>query len=268
MKRNKTSLQPKRNNVGNAASSGRRVRDKVVVEDGEGNDQYTSAMPRFDAKNANQKLAISYLREGRQVVSLQGSPGTGKSMIAAYWAALQLKSKKIDQIILLRPNVLNGNTIGLLSGNEAEKLAPFFVQLVEHLKKFLGAGYYQYCVEKGVIVTRAFEYIRGQSFERAIVIADEVQGLNFEEFETLLTRVGEDSQLIMTGDSRQVNRGFISGMDSTFKMLEEAVVNAPRFLDEDDLDVLEDAVGIVRFTPDDILRSGFVKAITKLYYFN
>lgn len=250
------------------STSARRVRDKFTPEMLEENgQQYVAAMPRFEAKNANQRLALHYLREGRQVVSLQGSPGTGKSMIAAYWAASQLKAKKVDQIILLRPNVLNGSTIGLVPGTESEKLAPFFVQTVEHLKKFLGAGYYQYCAEKGIIITRAFEYIRGQSFERATVVAEEVQGLTFDEFETLMTRIGEGSQIILTGDSRQVNRGFASGMDSTFKMLEEAVKNAPRYLDDEDLDVLEGAVGVVRFTPDDILRSGFVKALTKLYYY-
>lgn len=223
--------------------------------------------PKFEPKTQNQKLALAYLREGRECVFLTGSAGVGKSMIAAFWAASQLKQKKVEQIVLLRPNVHNGKSIGSLPGTESEKLAPFFVQTMQHLKKFLGGAYLQYCVEKEVIVTRAFEYVRGQSWENTIVIAEEVQNLDFGEFETLLTRVGEGTQLICTGDTRQVNKGFVTGMDSTAKMITDAVANEVAFLDDEDLDVLEDSVGVVHFTPEDIIRSGFCKAIVKLYYF-
>ena len=97
---------------------------------------------KFEAANANQKLALAHLRAGKQVVALIGSAGVGKSMLAAYWAASQYKAKQISEIILLRPNVLNGKTIGLLTGNEDDKLAPpFFVQTKTHLAKFLGRCY-------------------------------------------------------------------------------------------------------------------------------
>lgn len=226
----------------------------------------TQAVPKFDAKTQNQKLALAYLREGRTVVALSGSAGVGKSMIAAFWAAHQLKQKKIEQIVLLRPNVHNGKSIGLIPGTEAEKLLPFFVQTLDHLGKFLGKAYLNYALEKEIIVTRAFEYVRGQSWENTIVIAEEVQGLEPEQFETLLTRVGEGCQLICTGDTRQINKGFNSGMDKTFKMIEDALESQPEYLDNTDLDVLEDSFGIVHFTPDDILRSGFCRAIVKIYY--
>ena len=86
----------------------------------------------------------------------------------------QYKAKQISEIILLRPNVLNGKTIGLLTGNEDDKLAPpFFVQTKTHLAKFLGDATLKYCENKGVIKTKAFEYIRGYSFENALVIVEE-----------------------------------------------------------------------------------------------
>lgn len=224
------------------------------------------AVPRFEAKTDNQKLALAYLRAGKSVVSLEGSAGVGKSIIAAYWAATQLKQKKIEKIILVRPNVHNGKSLGSVPGSEAEKLAPFLVQTMAHLERFLGGAFLKYCIEKEIIVARAFEYVRGQSWENCIVIAEEVQGLSSEEFETLLTRVGENAQLICTGDTRQVNKGFVSGMASTFAMIEDAIKNEYDYLDDEDLNSLEDSVGIVHFTPDDILRSGFCKAMVKLYY--
>jgi len=223
-------------------------------------------LPKFEAKTQNQKLALAYLREGKQVVALIGSAGVGKSLIAAYWAATLLKQKKIEQVVLIRPNVLNGRTIGLLSGNESEKLAPFFVQTMEHLRGFLGGAYLEYCKNKEIIVTRAFEYIRGQSFENTLVILEEGQGLDNDEYETLLTRVGTGCQLIITGDTRQVNKGQTSGMDSTFDMIANAVRSEYDYLDDEDLNSLEDSVGVVHFTPNDILRSGFCKALVKLYF--
>ncbi len=229
-------------------------------------EETSQSIPKFEAKTQNQKLALAYLREGRQVVNLQGAAGAGKSMIAAYWAATQLKNKKIDSVILIRPNVHNGKSLGSVPGTEAEKLASFFIQTMSHLENFLGGAMFKYCIDKSIITTRAFEYCRGQSWENCIVIAEEVQGLTSDEFETLLTRVGEGCQLITTGDTRQINKGFTSGMDSTFKMIEDAVENQPNYLDDADLDVLEDAVGIVHFTTADILRSGFCRAMVKLYY--
>jgi len=229
-------------------------------------EQVQPNMPKFDAKTQNQKLALAYLRAGKQVVALIGSAGTGKSLIAAFWASSQLKQKKVEQVVLIRPNVLNGKTIGLLTGNEQEKLAPFFVQTMDHFRKFLGAGYLSYCQHKEIIVTRAFEFIRGQSYENTLVILEEGQGLTEEEYETLLSRIGDGCQLIITGDTRQVNKGQSSGLDSTFKMISKALEDCPDYLDDGDLDSLEDSVGVVHFTPDDILRSGFCKAIVKLYY--
>lgn len=223
---------------------------------------------KFTPATDNQKLALAYLRQGRQVVGLFGSAGVGKSLLAAYWASEQLRQKQVEQIILLRPNVHCGKSIGMLTGDENEKLAPFFVQTINHLKRFLGNAYVTFAQDKGIIQTRAFEYIRGMSFENTIVIAEEVQTLTDEEFETLLTRIGEGCQMILTGDNRQVNRGQESGLDNTFKMIEDAVVNQPHYLDDEDLDSLEDNFGIVRFTPEDIVRSGVVKALVKLYYFN
>lgn len=224
---------------------------------------------KFEAANANQKLALAHLRAGKQVVALIGSAGVGKSMLAAYWAASQYKAKQISEIILLRPNVLNGRTIGLLTGNEDDKLAPFFVQTKTHLAKFLGDATLKYCENKGVIKTKAFEYIRGYSFENALVIVEEGQGLTFDEFETLLTRIGEGSQLIITGDTRQVNKGFDSGMAATFEMIAKAADGEYNgVLAFDDILALKNSVGVVKFTPDDIVRSGFCKAMAKLYFYD
>lgn len=224
-------------------------------------------VPKFEAKTQNQKLALAYLREGRTVVSLQGSAGVGKSILAAFWASTQLKQKKIEEVVIIRPNVLNGKSLGSLPGSESEKLEPFMAQTMAHFKKFLGAAYLTYCTNKEIIQTRAFEYIRGRSFENCIVIVEEAQGLSADEYETLLTRIGEGTQLILTGDSRQINKGFNTGMDSTFKMIEDAVEQEYEYLNDGDLDCLNDSVGVVHFTPEDILRSGFCRAIVKLYYY-
>lgn len=262
MKRMKT---PPRQN----ATSTRRVKEKFVPEMTEENgQQYVAAMPRFEAKNQNQKLAISFLAEGRPIVFLTGSAGTGKSMIAAYHAAKLLKAKKIEKVYLVRPAVSVGKSVGMLPGTIEEKLGPFFAQTLEHMGKFLGKGDMQYLTEKKVIEMVPVEYLRGRSFENCVVIAEECQNFTAEEMEMSLTRLGEGCQIILTGDTKQHDLKGVSGLATTLALFKHVMEDAPDYLLDEDLDEIESGVGIVQFTPQDVLRSGLTRAFVKVYYHN
>ena len=250
-------------------TSSRRVKEKFVPEMQEENgQQYVASMPRLEAKNSNQRLALSFLNEGRSVTFLTGSAGTGKSMIAAYHASKMLKSKKIDKVYLVRPAVAVGKSIGLLPGTLEEKLSPYFAQTIAHMTKFLGAGAMQYMLEKKAIEMKAVEYLRGMSFENCLVICEECQGFTAEEFEMMLTRLGENCQLVFTGDEKQNDLKGMSGLRKTLDMFKYALHTAPDFLEDDDLDVIESGIGIVQFTPADVVRSGLTRAFVKLYFHN
>ena len=228
--------------------------------------QMQSPIPKFTAATLNQKRQLQYLQEGRSAVWAIGAPGSGKSMVAAYHAACLLKQKKVEKVMLIRPVVYVGNSIGMLSGSADEKLSVWFKQTIAHLEKFLGKGYVQYCLDKGIISFQAVEHLRGHSFEDVYVICEESQGLTFQEYEMLLTRIGKGGQVCFTGDERQAAAKDNSGLTKLMNMLDNVMETEPDYLDNADLDVIDNDIGIVRYTLEDIQRSGLVKALSKVYY--
>lgn len=228
--------------------------------------QSQKAVPKFVPATPNQQRMLGYLQEGRKAVWGIGASGAGKSIVAAYHGAMLLKQKKVEKILLVRPVVHVGNSIGMLKGSLEEKLAPWFAQTVAHLEKFLGKGYTHYCLEKGIISYCAVEFLRGYSFESTYVICEESQGFTESEYEMMLTRIGNDSQVCFTGDERQSAARDKSGLTNLMQMIENVKTTQPDYLDEADLDVFFNDIGIVRYTVDDIQRSGLVKAFCKVYY--
>ena len=134
------------------------------------------------------------------------------------------------------------------------------------MEKFLGAGFTKYCLDKKIIEFVAIEYMRGSSFENCVVILEEAQSLTEDEFEMILTRIGKNSQLIFTGDENQSDTKN-SGLSATVKMFDFVRKERPEYLTQEDIDEVTNNIGIVKFTFDDIQRSGLVKAFTKMYYY-
>lgn len=220
----------------------------------------------FSPIGVNQKKAVAYMKEGRQVVALCGVAGSGKSMLAAYYASDMLKKKKIDKIYLTRANVSCGKTNGSLPGDIFLKSYPFIAQTIRHIEKFLGAGFTKYCLAKQIIEVVAIEHMRGTSFENCVVILEEAQALTEAELEMILTRIGKGSQLIFTGDENQTDTRN-SGLTTTLNMFDTVRKSPPEYLSTEDVAEITNNIGIVRFTFDDIQRSGLVKAFTKMYYY-
>lgn len=220
-------------------------------------------------KTNAQSKALTYLEEGRSVVVLKGSAGTGKSMLAAYRAASLLRTKTVKKVYLVRPAVSVGKSVGLLPGEIKDKLAPYFAQTLIHLGKFLGQGYLNYCTEQSNDIEMIpVEYLRGRSFEDCVVIAEEVQNFTHEEMEMMLTRIGNNCTIIFTGDTKQHDLKGESGLDAMLNLYNRMMQTQPEYLDEDDIDILDDEVGVVEFGPDDVVRSGLTKAFVRIYYHN
>ena len=245
-----------------------RNRFALIEEDAVEAEYVTPVAPKFVPANNNQKIALGMMREGRSVIFLAGSAGVGKSMLAAYYAAEQLRLKKVEKVYLIRPAVAVGKSIGLLPGEISDKLRPYFAQTLAHLEKFMGKGFLKYCLEKQVVEMKPSEFLRGMSFERCICIAEESQNYTKDEFECVLTRLGEGACLILTGDEKQHDLRGASGLHQTLEMLERIVEEQPHYLLDEDLDEMDSKIGVVRFTPDDVVRSGLTRAFVKMYYNN
>ncbi|HCI1171275.1 TPA: PhoH family protein [Enterococcus faecium] len=241
-------------------------KDKFFAELAHEENMRQAPVPKFTAATDNQRKQLKYLQEGRKAVWGIGAAGSGKSMVAAYHGATLLKSKKIEKILLVRPVVHVGNSVGMLKGSLEEKLAPWFAQTVAHLEKFLGKGYTSYCLEKGIISFCAVEFLRGYSFEDTYVICEESQGFTEAEYEMMLTRIGNNSQVCFTGDERQSAARDCSGLTALMNMIKKVQEDQPDYLDDEDLDVFFNDIGVVTYTVHDIQRSGLVKAFCKVYY--
>jgi phosphate starvation-inducible PhoH-like protein len=218
--------------------------------------------------NPRQKTLLQYLQEGRQVVFAIGSAGTGKSFLAAYHGSELLRTKKIDKIFLVRANVSTGKSNGALPGTLEEKLLPFFKQTLEHLGKFMGKGFLGYCLTSKKVEMLSVEHIRGMSIENALVIVEESQNLTSDELEAILTRIGDGCQLVLTGDQKQNDLKGKSGLMETIAMIDDVTGSMPDYLSDEDLQCMAQNIGIVTFTPDDVVRSGLCRAFVKMYYHN
>jgi len=222
---------------------------------------------KLSPKNPRQTAAMQMLRYGKLVTFLVGSAGTGKSIIAVEYSAEQLRERKHMKVCLVRANEGFGKTLGMLPGELEEKLGPWFQQTVTHFKKFLPPGDVDAFLSNKRIEMIAAEHIRGRSFEDCIVIIEEAQNFSHEEFETLLTRLGEGCQLIFTGDEKQNDLKGKSGLRSTVQFIERMLDEEPTYLTEEDLDELDNGIGVVQFLPEDVVRSGLTRALVKAYYY-
>jgi phosphate starvation-inducible PhoH-like protein len=95
-----------------------------------------------------------------------------------------------------------------------------------------------------------------------------VQNFTSEEMEMMLTRLGENCQIVFTGDTKQHDLKGVSGLEKTIQLLDKILQGHPEYMTHDDIDELDDGIGIVRFKPEDVVRSGLTKAFVKLYYHN
>ena len=204
-------------------------------------------VPPLVPKTERQKEYIESLYHS-QIVVASGHAGVGKTFLASYKAAELLQQGYIDKIIITRPYAHLGTDYGAVPGSDLEKLESFVRPMLEVLKKVLGAGKYQYCMDKGVIEVAPLEKIQGRSFdEPCAIIADECQNASRPQIVSLMTRLGEEVEfLAICGDPRQsIDKGY-NTLDWTVDFLERNNI---------------DGVSVVKFKREDCVRSGIVKAI-------
>ncbi len=176
-----------------------------------------------------------------------GSAGTGKTYLAAGYAANELFHRRISKIYLTRPNVETGRGLGFLPGTLEEKYAPYLLPFDAIFTKFLGKGFYEYALKNKDIEPTPLGFLRGTTFEDCIVLLDEAQNCTKEEMKMLLSRIGKNCKFIVSGDTEQA--------DIEYSGLEDAVNR---------LDGIN-GIGITEFLDEDIVRSKMCKAIIMAY---
>ena len=200
---------------------------------------------KLEPKTQAQKIYLTNLYND-DVCAAIGSPGTGKTFISCAYAAQQLLRNNFEKIVITRPVVSMGKSNGFVKGDLNEKCLPWMLPMIGVFNLVMGKGAVDCNIRNENIIMQPMEMIRGMSYDRTIVIVDEAQNCTISELKAISTRVGEHSQLILMGDPSQNDLKGKSGLDQFSDICIKHHI--PGF-------------SSVKFTHQDIVRSGLVKSL-------
>lgn len=201
------------------------------------------------ARTANQKLLVSKA-ERNDVVFAIGPAGTGKTYTAVALAVRALKNKQVKKIILTRPAVEAGESLGFLPGDLKEKIDPYLRPLYDALDDMIPADKLGYYMSTRVIEIAPLAYMRGRTLDNAFIILDEAQNATDLQIKMFLTRIGANAKAIITGDLTQIDlpKNQRSGLDKAVRILKNI-----------------DGIAHIELNEEDVVRHRLVKAIIKAY---
>lgn len=209
----------------------------------------TSHGKQIKCKTVGQKKYVDAIKKNLVVFGV-GPAGTGKTYLAVALAVSAFKNKEVEKIILTRPAVEAGEKLGFLPGDLQSKVDPYLRPLYDALQEMLGMDGYIKLVERGVIEIAPLAYMRGRTLSDAFIILDEAQNTTREQMKMFLTRMGDGSKVVVTGDLTQIDlpEGKKSGLKHA-------------------TDILKNIEGIksVFLTASDVVRNPLVMQIVRAY---
>ena len=215
---------------------------------GDGLVAITAKGKQIKCKTVGQKIYTEAIKKNTVIFGV-GPAGTGKTYLAVCMAVSAFKSKQVEKIILTRPAVEAGEKLGFLPGDLHEKVDPYLRPLYDALQEMLGLETYGKLMERGAIEVAPLAYMRGRTLSNAFIILDEAQNTTKEQMKMFLTRMGEGSKMVVTGDITQIDLdGKASGL-----------VHATGILDG------VEGVSVVKLTAKDVVRHPLVMRIIRAY---
>ena len=209
--------------------------------------QSVNILPR----NKNQEQYIlKLLDDTKDIVFGIGPAGTGKTPLAVQVAVKLFKAGKVDKIIVTRPAVSVDEDLGFLPGTLEEKMAPWTRPIFDVLREYFNAKEIEGMIQEGIIEIAPLAYMRGRTFKHSFILADEMQNATPNQMKMLLTRLGEQSMMAVTGDLNQADRLKDNGLINFTKLLESTN---------------QSCLDIVHFEQGDIERHAAVKAVLQVY---
>jgi phosphate starvation-inducible PhoH-like protein len=201
------------------------------------------------ARTANQKLLVSQA-DKNDILFAIGPAGTGKTYTAVALAVRALKNKQVKKIILTRPAVEAGESLGFLPGDLKEKIDPYLRPLYDALDDMIPADKLGYYMTTRVIEIAPLAYMRGRTLDHAFIILDEAQNATDLQIKMFLTRIGANAKAIITGDLSQIDlpKNQRSGLDKAVRILKNI-----------------DGIAHIELNEEDVVRHRLVKAIIKAY---
>ena len=180
-----------------------------------------------DPKNKEQIFALNLLLdEAISLITMTGVPGSGKTYLALMTALKEIEKEKKKRIIFTRPIQTVGKDIGFLPCTLNEKMAPWLSPIVDNFRNQFGdMTYFNMMMEKGTIDVAPLSYIRGRSFNDAIIIVDEAQNATVHELKTVITRTGKNSKILLLGDIEQVDLPYVNKFSNGLTIVTEKLKN-------------------------------------------
>lgn len=200
----------------------------------------------------NQQLYWNFLQNPESIVTVgSGVAGTGKTLIAVSSAVQHLYEKKVDKLLITRPTVSLDEQLGFLPGTFQDKMTPFLQPIYDCMLDYYHPESLKQLLKDETIEICPLAFIRGRTFKNAYVIADEMQNSTPNQMKTFLTRIGENSKVVLTGDPNQCDLSNSNGLQHFLYLYAKS---GP-----------VDGINVVEFTNEDVKRSEIVKKILTLY---
>ncbi len=200
-------------------------------------------------KTVGQKAYVDAIKKNTVVFGV-GPAGTGKTYLAVCLAVQAMKQKQAEKIILTRPAVEAGEKLGFLPGDLQTKVDPYLRPLYDALQEMLGVESYTKLMERGAIEIAPLAYMRGRTLSNAFIILDEAQNTTKEQMKMFLTRLGDGSKMVITGDASQIDlpEGKKSGLIHATGLLKEV-----------------EGISVINLTDKDVVRNTLVMRIVRAY---
>ena len=208
----------------------------------------TARGKQIKCKTVGQQAYVDAIKKDTVVFGV-GPAGTGKTYLAVCMAVAAFKSRQVEKIILTRPAVEAGEKLGFLPGDLHEKVDPYLRPLYDALQELLGLETYVKLMERGAIEVAPLAYMRGRTLSNAFIILDEAQNTTKEQMKMFLTRMGEGSKMVVTGDVTQID---LDGKDS-------GLVHATKVLEN------VEGISVCKLTAKDVVRHPLVMRIIRAY---
>ena len=203
-------------------------------------------------RNKNQETYMLKLLDPRKdIVFGIGPAGTGKTLLAVQVAIKNFKDGLVDKIVITRPAVSVDEDLGFLPGTMEDKMPPWTRPIFDVFKEYYSPREVEGMIQEGVVEIAPLSYMRGRTFKKAFIVADEMQNATPSQMKMLLTRIGEKSYMVVTGDLRQADRESNNGLLEFVKKLEGYRETS--------------CIDIVRFQHTDIERHKAVSEVLDIY---
>jgi phosphate starvation-inducible PhoH-like protein len=199
---------------------------------------------------AQENFLASLENPDKYITFAVGPAGTGKTYIPSLYAAKMLKEGKVEKIVITRPNVaVDDKDIGYLPGDILAKMSPWCKPVISGLEEFYTTAEIEYMIESEIVQLMPIAYIRGLTFKNSFIIFDEAQNSTTSSLLSVLTRLGEGSRLVVTGDIKQSDRGRDNGLNDFIH----------RFTGQSKM------IDIIEFQNKDVERHPAIKDVLEIY---